>query len=381
MKKIIYALIASFALQQAPVHALDPKIIAAIPVGAIFGAAVASGIYFIDHKKKNENLPNDQKTKLSRKKLAKSTLLGFFLGMSAATAFLFINRFLNANEQEEKFKSLKSQIDAIKIPDQGSYAQLLDLEKKLSDIEQDFAPLPAEEKNDLAQQIADKKEKIEQIKGTIQKANDQLLTLCMKNNPNIDNINRLLDQEFANPNLISNDGWPLITVASRIDIIKTLHAHGADVNETDATHNATPLLAAVFNHEAEKVAFLLRNGANANLSDKYGQNPLGLAFENGDLSIIRSLLNDTTVNLNVVIKNGNTPLHFAVYHAHTIANDHFNKSKEEREKQLTPWLEIINTIINRGADLTIKNKAEKTPQEYANFLNTDVRIKACFSSF
>jgi ankyrin repeat protein len=104
------------------------------------------------------------------------------------------------------------------------------------------------------------------------------------------------------------------------NVIKKLLDSGSDVNETDK-NGVTPLHHAVRFRSPSAVATLLENGANVN---------------------------------QVCKRSGSTPLHRAV--TSTGAPGTAGRSKEARE--------IIELLLNFGADPTIKNKNAKLPSDY-----------------
>ena len=141
-----------------------------------------------------------------------------------------------------------------------------------------------------------------------------------------DKCGALDDDAFDTGNLVWRDYEFLTFIiagplhhAKSPEMVRVLLDAGLDVNERG---NMTPLISAVYRHKPEVVKALLKNGADINLCDSYG----------------------------------NTALHFAIQelrHGHCMTGD-----KEQDCKA------IVDILVKNGADTTIKNKtSSKTPYE------------------
>lgn len=114
---------------------------------------------------------------------------------------------------------------------------------------------------------------------------------------NEDIINFLLEQGF-NINTQTPDGWTPLFIAARdgnAEAAKLLVYRGADLNlQTDRGASALLMvLTQPFSTEKERVdllAYLLRRGANPNLSDKQGFSPLYYAMLSGKYELVEWLL-------------------------------------------------------------------------------------------
>ncbi|MFZ5954377.1 MAG: ankyrin repeat domain-containing protein [Candidatus Dependentiae bacterium] len=97
----------------------------------------------------------------------------------------------------------------------------------------------------------------------------------------------------ANPNLALENKTTPLTIAAhklRLDIVKELIDKGASVNEKNGW-SQTPLIQSIKKHiNSEPVAlFLLENGADVNLADRFGT-PLLFAISNKQIALAQKLL-------------------------------------------------------------------------------------------
>src|SRR6266850_1409401 len=92
-------------------------------------------------------------------------------------------------------------------------------------------------------------------------------------------------------NFIPGAMSPLMYAArdGRLDIVQTLLAAKADVNQADA-NGITPLLMAITNNQIETARFLLDHGADINAMDWYGRTPLWAAVEVRNMDVDNGLL-------------------------------------------------------------------------------------------
>ncbi|CAB0031723.1 unnamed protein product [Trichogramma brassicae] len=167
----------------------------------------------------------------------------------------------------------------------------------------------------------------------------------------------LLLKNGADPNLASNNGdTPLHLISDEqedsddFDKMTMLFELSHDdykplrVNAQNVS-GKTPLLAAVTNVCAKATELLLRRGADPNLADKNKLAPLHIICFGGndDLATTFFKINDElnqTVQIDARDKNGNTPLHLAIFY------DNPN---------------LLEMLLVRGADLNSLNKDGLTP--------------------
>lgn len=100
------------------------------------------------------------------------------------------------------------------------------------------------------------------------------------------------------------------TVFANLEIIKLLHENGAQINKQNV-NGKTPLILAVENKKDEAtVKFLMSAGADIKYADMEGKTAVHHAVLQGNLPIVRILLEDQD-GANVQDIHGRTPLHYA----------------------------------------------------------------------
>ena len=131
-------------------------------------------------------------------------------------------------------------------------------------------------------------------------------------------------------------------------MIKLLRTYNANVKVADKDGN-TPLhhIAAFYNCEELCIA-LIKNGANVNAKNNYGDTPLHIAANHGCKKICEILIK-RGAGVNAKGNCDNTPLHFAA-------------SSDEGE-------EVCKVLIDNHADVNAKNNDGKTPLHIAASLD------------
>jgi ankyrin repeat protein len=138
----------------------------------------------------------------------------------------------------------------------------------------------------------------------------------------------------------------------RNDVIKTLIAHGADVNartDTKISDGYAPLIFAAWNGNTEIVLLLLEKGADVNARTREGKTPLYFAAGQGKgfPEIVAALLaKGAAVNTVATGDSGKTALIVAANNGNT---------------------DIAGMLLDKGADLSIKSKEDsRTALLYAS---------------
>ena len=143
-----------------------------------------------------------------------------------------------------------------------------------------------------------------------------------------------------------------LTMTDDFDIIKILVNAGADVNNPKYHGNIIPLNRAIRWDSVDSVNFLISKGAHVNLLDSHGSTPLILAVKeySNNLDIINTLIeNGADINLRGGRTSGRTPLHYAV-----------NYFREDSA--------VIRVLIEAGANPGIKDfRSNKTPLEASRY--------------
>ncbi|XP_043491144.1 ankyrin repeat domain-containing protein 27-like isoform X1 [Polistes fuscatus] len=161
--------------------------------------------------------------------------------------------------------------------------------------------------------------------------------------------NRLLNRPIVSSR--NEHGSTALHIASfhgKVNIVDYLLSHGADANLTD-NDSLTPLHCAFMKGHQNIVLLLLHANANPILVDNYENTALHLASDRGHEGCVKALLyfaehNNLYLNVNSPNIDGDTPLHRA-----------------------SKWgyLDIIETLLEHGADCKIKNKWGQTSFDVA----------------
>ncbi len=84
-------------------------------------------------------------------------------------------------------------------------------------------------------------------------------------------------------------GGTLLHMATRVELVKLLLAHGASINARNHLRK-TPLSEAISLGRDAIANALIEAGADVNLADMYGMTPLHLAIYNGNTAMVKMLL-------------------------------------------------------------------------------------------
>ncbi len=141
-----------------------------------------------------------------------------------------------------------------------------------------------------------------------------------------DNIVTELMQRGADPKAVDGQGRLPIHYAAAMgngDAIKLLapYALGSDDSGVDIADGQgfTPLHLSVIERQPEGVSGLLAVGANPIIVDNQGRNAVHHAAMQGDVAVVRELLQDVGEAINWKDRSGNTPLYYAAVNGHTDA--------------------------------------------------------------
>ncbi len=142
------------------------------------------------------------------------------------------------------------------------------------------------------------------------------------------------------------DITPLIIACQHgyLDIARLLLDSGANI-DLKCNEGCTPLFNACANNHTNIVRLLVERGADINLGNiTMEENPLSISIDNKNIPIIKILINQPTINLNQ-IENLYCPYLFQA-----IVWDNF---------------EIMDLLLNAGADVNIVDNNGETPIEFA----------------
>lgn len=143
----------------------------------------------------------------------------------------------------------------------------------------------------------------------------------------------LLLEHGADINQANNGNYTPVHVATRdhrIDVVKALCAHDADLNKAEADESLTPLHTAAVIGYVDVVKVLCDYGANVNQRDITGQTPMHYAAENGFVDVTETLC-AFGADFNQADDDGRTPLYTAA---------------------IWKKVEVVRELIVNGAEMT-----------------------------
>lgn len=138
------------------------------------------------------------------------------------------------------------------------------------------------------------------------------------------------------------------THGNQADTVRALIVAGADINSQDHFLD-NPLLYAGAEGLLEIVKLMNEAGADPTITNRYGGTAFIPASEHGYVEVVKELLTRSKVNVNHVNNLGWTALMEAIVLS--------NGGKRQQQ--------VINLLIEHGADVTIPDKHGVTPLEQA----------------
>ncbi|XP_056335769.1 histone-lysine N-methyltransferase EHMT2 isoform X2 [Danio aesculapii] len=130
-----------------------------------------------------------------------------------------------------------------------------------------------------------------------------------------------------------------------LEICYLLVQAGAKVDAQDKSLR-TPLLEAIVNNHVDVVKYLIQSGACVYHAEDDGSTGLHHAAKLGNLEVVLLLLSTGQVDINAQDSGGWTPVIWAAEHRH---------------------IEVIRALLNRGADVTLRDKEMNVCLHWASF--------------
>lgn len=179
------------------------------------------------------------------------------------------------------------------------------------------------------------------------------------------------EEEFQNTVLM------IAAEKGNLEITKYLIENGADVNGT-GYEDQTPLHCAATYGKLDIIKFLVEKGADIEFQDGYGQTPASTAAANGNTEIVKFLLDKLpkkSRNKDDIMLDA---FYYAALYEHTdtlkyLEEKEINLNKEHSEKEIPMLHEaierkdinVIKCLIDKGANINIKNRSQNTPLHIA----------------
>ena len=197
---------------------------------------------------------------------------------------------------------------------------------------------------------------------------------------NLEVLQFLIREELQVVDQKGSDGkTPLIAAARRghLNIVKYLLSHQqVDIDSQD-NDGSSPLMFASFNNRTEVVKFLVQEGANIKLKAKNGGHAAYIAAQEGNLKILKFLVQNAPDVVDMKGFKGRTPLGGAVIDGHLnvvkylISQPNVDIDSQENDGS-TPLilaayfnhLNVVRFLFKNGADTSIKDIDGQTALHY-----------------
>jgi len=131
----------------------------------------------------------------------------------------------------------------------------------------------------------------------------------------------------------------------RVEVVKRLLAHGADVRAKDPQKGQTPLHLAAFRGRLKTARILIAAGADVNAKDSEGRTPLALAQQKSRTEVVELLRQHGAKE--------------------SVVTDDIKPAKSFHEAAREGDLEQVKKLISAGADIDVRDKDGATPLQFA----------------
>jgi hypothetical protein len=132
------------------------------------------------------------------------------------------------------------------------------------------------------------------------------------------------------------------------DLVEHLITKYPQYVNADGGHNVRPLVAALAGEHFQTADLLRHNGADLDVRDRVGTNPLHAAAESGNFEVVRILIGYDPAHINAKDDDGWTPLLLA-------SNGHNSKDGS-----------VVRFLLEHGADINAQSRSGWTPLHQAS---------------
>ena len=214
-----------------------------------------------------------------------------------------------------------------------------------------------------------------EVNATNKQNETALLVACV--NKHVGAINVLLNGS-ADPNITEDTyGYACLHIAVRqgcsTEVVQAIIDHGADVNATNNENQTALQMACIYKHEGA-INVLLNTNADLNITDTYGETCLHTAVRQGcSIEVVQAII-DHGADVNATNKNNKTALMKGCYNKHegainvllnasadlNITDGTYGDTCLHKAVRQGCSTEVVQAIIDHGADVNATNKNNKT---------------------
>ncbi|KAJ3403875.1 hypothetical protein CcCBS67573_g06458 [Chytriomyces confervae] len=160
------------------------------------------------------------------------------------------------------------------------------------------------------------------------------------------NVAEYLIEKGADVNALDDADWTPLMIAVSVGsapLVDFLLQNGADVNLQNE-NKQTPLFYAASKGWLDVCQLLISHGAKINVRDHLNQTALHRACAKGNVALVRLLLEQNNIKLDIDDRDGNSALHIAIDNGHG---------------------EVAVLLVDAGADVDSENREKKKPLDLA----------------
>jgi ankyrin repeat protein len=228
--------------------------------------------------------------------------------------------------------------------------------------------------------------------------NDALhLAIYSRNN---EIINKILEYQI-NVNDRTNTGESALHIACNLQLVevveKLLKFNNIDINAQDNEHQFTPLHYSINNYNLEITKLLLKEGADVNIQDAFGNTILHYIANDSNMEFYYEVKKiSKKINYNLWNIDSKIPLHLLLENYEPnyedlvkdfIVDSNLNIQDNKGNTVLhilcglNIWKDYKNLLVNKRLDITIKNKSENRPIDLINEKDKEEFINLVIDSY